>query len=323
MPTPTTCYPWWHAPLLDLTRQPWAETIIPSGCGIVNGDATCSPEQMRATSEQWLRAKHPAVLTLIGGSLPLRTYTFARYMHSEVGSGTIEERVAVGEAALGQGKLTGRTIEKMLTPTGFYGPIHASEDVCIARNYARGTRQNKCGGTANPKTCCSPFNRWASTARDPSLATLVIAHYVVTGQTGNFANDAVTQWGPEAWIKEGQARLDKFVEQAANQGLYWVGPLPGVDPFHTFLTAKIKDPGPARAYLIQRGKDALRLPRQRFTPPTLSSCGPAPSNGGDATPSGGDAPRDATKVVLAVAGLILGGAAGWAFNRWRFPTTPV
>jgi hypothetical protein len=308
MATRTDCYPWWHEPLTALIAQPWAKTIVPSGCPIVGGNATCSPEQMRANSETWLQQKYPQVLAQLGGALTLKTYTLGRYMHSEVGSGTAEERVAVGEAALNQAPASNRTLLQMLAPQGYFGPIHASESVCLARGYARGTRQNGCGGSANPNTCCAPFGRWASTARDPSIASLVCAHYVASGQTDNFARSAVTQWGPEAWIKEGQGRLDRFVAQAAYKDLYWVGDLPGVDPFNTFLVRKGVPLGTLKATAIAAGQRALALPRK--APPTLTLCPEGPGGGGG--PSGGE-------IVLAVAGLAAGVFAGrFAARRLGF-----
>lgn len=307
MATRTDCYPWWHAPLSALIAQPWAKTFVPSGCPIVGGNATCSPEQMRANSEAWLQQRYPQVLVMLGGSLTLKTYTLGRYMGSEVGSGTAEERVAVGEAALNQMAASNRTLLQMLAPQGYFGPIHADESVCLARGYAQGSRQNKCGGTADPATCCAPYGRWAATTRDPSIASLVCAHYVATGKTDNFARGAVTQWGPEAWIKQGQARLDRFVAQAANGNLYWVGDLPGVDPFHTFLVRKGVPLGTLKASALAEGQRALALPRKPM--PTLPLCPEGPSGGG---PSGGE-------IVLAVAGLAAGVFAGrFAARRLGF-----
>lgn len=231
---------------------------------------------------------------MIGGRLSLDVYTFARYIHSEVGSGTAEERVAVGEAALNQARASKRSIYQLLTPSGYYGPIHAPDSVCTARGY-------NCAGKSG--VCCNPYGRWAATSRDPSVASIVIAWLVVDGQTNNFANDAVTQWGPEAWVAKGQAHIDAFVSNIAKTSkYYWVGPLPGVDPWHTFLVFKsvwTADSTMGRAY-IQRGQEALQM-----------------ANGRPIRPAWGDLPvcskssNDAL-IALGLVGTFLG---AWAFHR--------
>jgi hypothetical protein len=309
MATRTDCYPWWHEPLTALIAQPWAKTLVPSGCPIVSGNATCAPEQMRANSEAWLKQRYPQVLVQLGGSLTLKTYTLGRYLHSEQGNGTAEERVAVAEAGLNEAARSNRTLLQMLAPQGYFGPIHADESVCLARGYARGTRQNRCGTSKNSHTCCAPYGRWAATTRDPSIASLVCAHYVVTGQTDNFARGAVTQWGPEAWINDGQAALNNFVKNiAASDNFYWIGDLPGVDPFGLFLVRKGVPLGTLKATALAEGQRALALPRK--APPTLTLCPEGPGGGGG--PSGGE-------IVLAVAGLAAGVFAGrFAARRLGF-----
>ena len=264
------CWPWFSAPYRALAAEAWTKTIIPSGCGVDSGgNVACPPETIRANAEAWLAQKYPQVLAQIGGRLALDVYTFARYMHSEVGSGTVEERVAVGEAALNQARTSLRSIYKMLTPNGYYGPIHAPKAWCEAHGYS-------CSSTSNPNVCCAPYKRWASTARDPSIMSLLLAALVVSGGSGDFALGAVTQWGPEAWIKDGQTKLNNFVRNIASSSkYYWVGPLPGVDPWHTFLVRKewFGPSTPMGGGLVARGQEALTLPRRAPTfPPTSETC---------------------------------------------------
>jgi hypothetical protein len=271
------CYPWWHQVYAPLAAQAWTGTIIPSGCGAANpltGDIGCSPETMRSRAEAWLAQHYPQALAQIGGFIPLDVYTYARYMHSEVGDGTLEERVAVGEAGINRAKRARRSISQLLMPSGYYGPIHAPESTCIAKGYARGSRQNRCP-TSNMNTCCSPFGRWAATSRDPSIMALLLAHLVVSGESGNFSNGADDQDGPEIWISKGQTALTNYVKGLADNGKFWVGPLPGVDHWRTFLqfTPDFVQRAREGKALLQRGIDALALPAQRpYWPADLPIC---------------------------------------------------
>lgn len=232
------CFPWFHEKYAALANESWTKAIIPSGCSLDDtGNVPCSPSSLRDKAQAWLAANAPQVFPLIGGSLSQLTYTFARYMHSEVGSGTIEDRVAVGEAGVNQaqrraGVLGSWTtaIGKMLVPNGLYGAIHAPDAYCAS--------------IGKPPRC-NAANRWAATSRDPSIMSLLLAHLVVSGASGNFANGAETQWGPDAFRFSDKSKIDspaqveRFVKAVANQGYYWVGPLAGVDPWHTFLVKKM------------------------------------------------------------------------------------
>lgn len=172
---------------------------IDSGCPTVNGNVQCKPADMAAR---------------VG--VPLEQYTIARYMQSEVGSGTIEERVAVGEAAVNQARMRGYPgVDKLLVwnpgtnaaNQGYYGPIHGPTGVSTA-----------------------PYSRWAATSKDPSPQTLALAQLVLSGKSGNFAQGATSQYGME-YI----SNPPRLVNGHADDGKFWVGPLPGVDPMRTFL----------------------------------------------------------------------------------------
>jgi hypothetical protein len=256
---------------------------------------------MRAASEAWLARTYPQVLAQIGGSLSLTTYTLARYLHSEVGSGTVEERVAVAESAvnrarrerLSKGVLGLLLYRKPLghPNRGYYGPIHGI-------------------GTG---TSTAPYGRWAATSRDPSIMSLLLAHLVASGASGDFAQGADDQDGPEAWISKGQTSLHNYVRGLAAKGKFWVGPLAGVDHWHTFLQFT---PDPlTRAtmgkQLTERGIEALTLPRKAPTWNTmaLTTCGkPIVS-------------RRAASFLVASAGLAAGGLLAHFFAR-RYVATP-
>lgn len=248
MPTPTTCYPWWHATYANMPK-----IVVASGCAVnAAGNVACSPASMRAKAEAQGRSQGwwpEKVLTL-------DVYTLARYMTSEVGSGSVEERVAVGEAAVNRARRWKMGITDLLLNRqpvghpnrGYYGPIHGV-------------------GTG---TSTAPYGRWAATSRDPTNVNLLLADLILSGQSGNFSDGADDQVGIEYF--ENPAA---YVNRKANDGSYWVGPLPGVDHWHTFL---VRDYGynkltPIGAALLQRGLDAVSHGKIRPTWGNLPICG--------------------------------------------------
>lgn len=282
----TTCYPWFHATFAPMAAGP--QTTISSGCAVgSDGNIPCSPESMRANAEAKMQA-----LGYLPNGLSLATYTLARYLHSEVGDGTVEERVAVGEAAVNRAAMGHTDVNGLLLyrqpaghpNRGYYGPIHGI-------------------GTG---VSTAPYGRWAATSRDPTVLSILLADLITSGQSGNFAGAADDQAGPEAWISQGSTALANYVRGLANGGKYWIGPLPGVDHWRTFLTYT---PGPieraaAGPALMQRGIAALSLPAQRLVwPADLPICGKPMSNAGVA--------------LLAGLGLLAGAlAASYAARRY-------
>ncbi len=280
------CYPYFHNLFDDV-----ANVVINSGCGIGgDGNVGCDPESMRASAEAQLAALgYPR-------SLSLEAYTLGRYMHSEVGSGTIEERVAVGEAAVNRARreygIMGSVNDLLLYRQN---PKSACWPACAANRGKYGPIHGVGTGTST-----APYGRWAATSRDPSLKSLLIADLIVSGKSFDFSNGADDQDGPEAWINQGQASLTGYVQRLASKGKYWVGPLPGVDHWHTFLQFT---PGPLvtnKAELLQRGIEALTLPAQRPQwDPNLPVC---------SKPIG----ASAAKIFAAVFGFLVG---AWVFNK--------
>jgi hypothetical protein len=242
MATRTDCLPWWRTPILLLDRQGGK---ISSNCKTVNGNVQCAPELLRQQAEKVLQSTN---FWPQGKKLTLETYTLARYMTSEVGNGTPEDRAAVGEAAVNRARIWKKSsVNDILLyrqsrshPNyGFYGPIHDTDKGCAARG--------------EPELC-APFGRWAATSKDPTLANLVLADLILTGQTRNFANGADDQVGME-YFKNPVAKLNS----AAKRGSYWVGPLPGVDHWHTFLFRDfgISPDNPLGQALLARGLSAV------------------------------------------------------------------
>lgn len=283
MPTSNDCWPWFHAKFHEISKLP--QVTVSSGCAVNGqGNVACEPESMRANAEAKMRSAG------LLNRLSLETYTLSRYMHSEVGSGSVEERVAVGEAARNRARRENTTINGLLlyrqksgSPNrGYYGPIHGV-------------------GTG---TSTAPYGRWASTSRDPTALTILLADLITSGDSGDFARGADDQDGPEHWAPKGQASLDGYVKNLAARGKYWIGPLPGIDHWHTFLqfTPGISASLPPGQALLARGLEALRLPIRR---PQWNPNMPICARGADQS------------ALLAIAAVgLLGGA--WAFTKSLF-----
>lgn len=234
------CLPWWHARFAPYTDG--RQYVIASGCGTSGGNVTCGPDAMRASAEQVLRAWGQ---WSIWRSLPLTVYTLARYIASEVGSGTPEERVAVGMASINRVRLEGlRDVNALLLyrqgagnpHRGYYGPIHGD------------------GSSA-------PYGRWASTARDPTVGDVLIADFLLRDGDQGWARGADDQADVTntAFYTNPPATVRSFGAKRS----YWVGPLPGVDHRVTYLFTKRPDiapDSPEGQYLIERGVAATGAP---------------------------------------------------------------
>jgi hypothetical protein len=281
---PATCYPSWHRALAPLAQG--AQVTVFSGCALNDaGNIACAPEKMRANAELQLKRLAPE---LFSGKLSLEAYTLARYMQSEVGSGTIEERVAVGEAAVNQAKLRGKTVLNVLLYNqgpghpnyGFYGPIHGPDGVNTA-----------------------PYRRWASTRLDPTVLTLLLANLVATGASGNFARGADDQ--SDMFNRKAYPNPVGTLQNAAKNGNYWVGPLPGVNHQHTFLFRKygVLPSTIQGAFLLTRGIAAVSDSIPPSWPATLPICAPSTERG-----PGGDDSSGVKSFFTAFA--LIGGLAG-------------
>lgn len=226
--TRTTCLPHWHR-LLEIADGRPSANIIKSGCSTVDGNVQCSPESMRSKAEK-----------AVGFPVSLADYTLARYIASEVGSGTQETKVAVAEAAVNRAKNLSRGVLSLLLyrqstghPNyGYYGPIHGPSGVQSA-----------------------PYGRWAATSRDPTKGDIVLAKFVLSGKSNNFSRGADDQMGPEYLNDPVRSVRTHAVDRD-----YWVGPLPGVDHWHTFLYRHLPSVDPSSAFgkaLINRGVIAM------------------------------------------------------------------
>jgi hypothetical protein len=202
----TDCYASWHPRFAPMIGGPADAAILRSGCSPDDsGEIRCAPETMRASAEKQLQASGfwPATKPL-----DLATYTLARYMHSEVGGGPAEERVAVGEVAINQAKRRGQDVNGLLL---FTQPSHLYGEINVAGGRNTG--------------------RFASTSRDPSVLTTLLADLVISGKSENINLGADDQDGME-FRNFFPVPMNKILFEA-NQGSYWVGPIPGVDHWRT------------------------------------------------------------------------------------------
>lgn len=256
------CWPWWKPVFQPLVGTTLGNTVLSSGCAInqSTGNIACAPDDMRRSAE--------AKLAQLGfpRSLSLETYTLARYMQGEVGSGTIEDRVAVGEAAVNRARLERlpKGILSLLlyrqsssSPNyGWYGPIHASDAECARRGLSR---------------LCHPFGRWATTSQDPTVLTTLLAELITSGDSNDFANGADDQ--SDVFNSTAYPNPAATIRGWASKGDYWVGPIVGVNHRHTFLMRHYgyASSSPEGAALLARGLDALSLPAPTW-PADLPVC---------------------------------------------------
>lgn len=236
---PSTCFPAWHVQFKKYGGR--GLSVVKSGCSTSGGNVQCRPEDMAKKAGE-----------KIGMPVSLEVYTLARYLASEVGSGTVEEKIAVAQAAVNRAVYVERLPHGILSlllyrqkpghPNyGHYGPIHGPEGVSTA-----------------------PYGRWAATSKDPTAGDIIIAQAVlVDGTFDGFNKGADDQMGPE-YLSDPYGSVEKH----AKNHKYWVGPLPGVNPWRTFQYRTLKDVAPDSElgrFLIARGQQAMRSKKPSWT----------------------------------------------------------
>ena len=233
---PRSGYASWHSRFAPLIGGRPDKTMLRSGCSPdADGNIQCAPEIMRASAEEQLQASE---FWPRGKPLDLATYTLARYMQSEVGSGTAEERVAVGEAAVNRARRRNQDVNGLLLytqPNRLYGQINVPGKGNINR-------------------------RWAATSRDPSVLTTLLADLVISGKSENISRDADDQDGLE-FKRYFPVPMNRILSEARS-GKYWVGPIPGVDHWKTtlFRTYGYKPDSSEGRALIARAREVFGNP---------------------------------------------------------------
>ena len=234
----TFCYPSFHAKFAPQRSGPADQFILRSGCRVgTDGNIPCVPEALRASAEKQLQASG---LWAADKPLDLATYTLARNIQSEVGNGTIEERIAVGESTVNRGKLGGLP------------PQDAVLAVALFRQPSRLYGQINVPGV---KT-----GRFTSTSKDPSVLNTLLADLILSGKSGNFNLGADDQDGLE-YQKYFPVPMRRVLEYARN-GSYWVGPLPGVDHWKLALFRKLglSADSPQGILLVERARQFFGNP---------------------------------------------------------------
>ncbi len=275
------CFPWFH------TLGSIPNVTIGSGCRPDgNGNIQCAPEAMRADAEKKLQATG-----YWPKALDLATYTLARNISSEVGDRSVEEQVALAESTVNQGLLRGASSRR-----------EAALNTALYRQPSRlyGQINNPSGGSLKS-------GRFTATSADPTLRSILIADLVLSGNSGDFAQGADDQDGLE-YQSSFPVPMNRILQYAQN-GSYWVGPLPGVDHWRLTLFRKygVSQNSPAGQALIERARAVFGSPAYSGGKVAASL---RPSWPADMPIC--SKPTDGWLVFLGVFGTFLG---GWAFHR--------
>lgn len=145
-------------------------------------------------------------------SLDVNTYALARMLSSEENSGSAEVLLALAEAARNQAARRGRSVYSLLTSSKYP------------------SRAGRFGAQKGA---------WASTRLDPNGRHVAAAQVALGGSdfTGG-ARDFFDPRTQDGGVQLGEAlRLtsEQYIADRAKEGLFWVGPLPGIDPYKLML----------------------------------------------------------------------------------------
>lgn len=295
------CVPSWFAFYRAISNKTLTSGYTVDGAGNVPGD----PDAMAQAAGRKLAAdsKLPVDVRARGARLTLDAYTLARNMTSEVGTSSIGDAVAVGQATVNRAARGGKSVTDVAinrqprghANRGFYGPIN--------------------GKSASGIT--APYGRWTATSKDPTVRAIALAQDILDGVI------------PAAFAKGGdnQANLTIYkypaakVREHADAHAYWVGPLPGVDHRRTMVFRTISVDASTAAVLTARGLAALAAPSvdwSRYPVCTDDGGVLVDRNGTAVSASAADAiaPRAAPIIAAAAATTVaVVGAALWQRQR--------
>lgn len=297
-----TCVPAWFARYRAISNKTLASGYAVNVIGNVPGD----PAAMAQAAGHKLAADTalPADVRARGARLTLDAYTLARNMTTEVGTSSIGDAVAVGQATVNRAAISGKSVTDVAINRqalghpnrGHYGPIN--------------------GRGANGLT--APYGRWTATTKDPTVRAIALAQDILDGVIPRAFNKGADDQANLTIYKNPPAK----VRGLADVDAYWVGQLPGVDHRRTMLFRTVKGLDVARAaVLIQRAIDALAAPSVNWTryPVCTEDGGVVVDRDGDpvaASAAGAIAPRAAPVVVAAAAATAAAvGAAVWRRRR--------
>ena len=135
-------------------------------------------------------------------------YALARGIQSEVGDGSDEEKVCLAELVVNRAHKLGVSVMSLLV-----GNDGAFDHV--------------------------GNGRFVSTFAVPNVDAVLIARFVLSGQSENYARGANDEMGYDLWSSSASLiqKVVDDVQAAAAQGKKWIGHIPGVDPWHLYLQA--------------------------------------------------------------------------------------
>lgn len=296
-----TCVPSWFA-----TYRAVSNKTVTSGYSVdANGNVPAAPAGLAQAASRKLAADTslPAEVRARGARLTVDAYSLARNMTTEVGTGSIGDAVAVGQATINRAALSRRSVTDVVINRqavghrnrGFYGPIN--------------------GRNANGLT--APYGRWTASTKDPTVRAIALAQDLLAGVIPLGFNKGADDQANLTIYKDPAAKVRGF----AATGSYWVGPLPGVDHRRTMLFRNTGVLGAAQsAVLTQRALDALIAPSTNWAkyPVCTGEGGLLVDRNGDpvsAASAGAVASRAAPVIGAALAAAAAAvGAAVWRYR---------
>lgn len=160
-------------------------------------------------------AESPEYLAQSAGKT-LDEYSLARMVQSEEGGNGPVHMLAVAEAAVNEARRRGRTVTRLLTASAIVGVDgHYSEQAA---------------------------GKWASTRSDPRERAAKAAELALQGS--NVFMGVVDYFSPrnqDAGSQNGHTlRLssEQYIAERASEGLFWIGPVAGVNPYELMLFSR-------------------------------------------------------------------------------------
>ena len=242
------CMPWWHNQLTQ-----WAtDRRLVTDCKVQDsasaefplaGFVPCPPDQLRVAAEKSMRLMN---VWPKDKPLPLAVYSLARNIASDADKGSIEERVVVGEITLNESARLKTDPTALLLMNKIKLSYYGAADQ----------------------------GRFASTHQDPTVGHVLIAAFILAGQTDNFSR------GTTAYIKpntiNNDTRLIAFLgEKFASNKWGWVGHFPNVNIRHLFGLIPMTDASVDQMTTNQQGLADLRT---NTNPPAPQTTCPGPGD---------------------------------------------
>jgi hypothetical protein len=232
-----TCLPHYHDELENYALDTRKVTNCPVGS---DDYVPCTPESLRKQAESFLRAAGQWSRLR---ALPLDTYSLARNIRSEHGSGNVEEKVAIAEAARNEAARRNKSVTELL----------------LINNKGRSLygRQNQ--------------GRFAGTSIDPTVGDIKIADYVLRKRTN-------LSYGATKYLHPGGMgdRLFTVLNDWAKSNV-WVGHIPGILTHKQFMMRRVQ-PGEDLALVAQRNAEGFAALRQKSSPTLVADVCPAPAS---------------------------------------------